>query len=353
MASAGRLQVAYLALLAAFSCGIVESVGGPRRWAVVARQQGTFHDCCLAPTGNGERDYACERAPRSRRSNDAASHAAWFVQFAPAAMGVELKNIATYGYKQTVAGMWRNDAGVYLYFGIDTDRAERFIFEIGGRKTARITQRLNEGRIQRALLGLSLEGTGATEDAARYQATLSKGGALAIMAINMINIWGSFRGEQKPYSRIKYTSFALGGLIKHGNEQWEWERWYGEGFQRAMQNRGGLMPWDNLNWVNEHYRDAIASGPYFKDDRTRWWEYGMIAIPHGVAQWAGSSAQTPADMLLRVCTDKAGNNMGLQLISTYNHQVRGSMEGQFVKVNATPTWWGDSNQTDIVEAWES
>jgi hypothetical protein len=238
------------------------------------------------------------------------------------------KDIAQYGYAQTVAGTWDLGSGVRLSFGIQDARAERFQVEIFGPTTDQMVRRRQIAQ----LAGVSLEGPSGDDTGANLRPSMSGPGALAIVLANAISFAASFN-ERKHYTRVRHTAFALGAPITHGDQIWA-ER-HRSHFRSVLQNRGGRLPWDNLDWVAEHYMSVIDSGPYFYEENGRAWRTaGFIVIPHGQPAALGSSVDDPADILMRVRTDVAGQNLYLEAHSTFRHRVTATRSGVYRRAGA-------------------
>ncbi|HSO00137.1 MAG TPA: hypothetical protein VLS89_17715, partial [Candidatus Nanopelagicales bacterium] len=232
------------------------------------------------------------------------------------------KNIARYGYRQTVAGTWDLGGGTRLSFGISDDRAASFTMEIFGPTTAQMIRRQRAAQ----LVGLSLEGPSGDDAGANLRPQLSGRGAVVVLIANLITFAANMN-QRKTYTRVRRMAFALGAPIYHDNNiYYERDRGW---FQRMMQNRDGRGV-HNLNWVAEHYFGVIDSGPYFIEDGGRkWWESGMIVIPQSQIYAYGSSATVPCDVLMRVRTDVGGSELYLEVTSTWNHAVTSTLSGVF------------------------
>jgi hypothetical protein len=251
------------------------------------------------------------------------------------------KNIARYGYQQTVAGAWDLGGGVRMTFGISDPRAERFTITTFGPTT----QRMQDAQRARAISGLSLEGPATTDTGAELRPQMSGRGAGLIVLANILLAAQSFR--TKPFVQIHRTAFALGAPIYHGSTA-EQER-KRDKIESALRERGtrGL---GDLSWVARHYMGVIDQGPYFAEDGgRRWWENGFIAVPQSIPAAVGSSATIPTDVLLRVRTDLAGKNLYLQVYQTRDHEVVSEASGVYQRAGDI-IYSPDSVTT--IEAWE-
>jgi hypothetical protein len=251
------------------------------------------------------------------------------------------KNIAKYGYQQTVAGTWDLGGGVRMTFGISDPRAERFTITTFGPTT----QRMKDNQRAQALAGISLEGPSTTDTGAELRPQMTGRGAGLIVLANILLAAQNF--QTKPYVQIHRTAFALGAPIYHGSAS-ELER-KRDKLEAALRERGtrGL---GDLSWVARHYMGVIDQGPYVAEDGgRRWWESGFIAVPQSIPAAVGSSATIPTDVLLRVRTDLAGKTLYLQIYQTRNHEVIGEASGVYLRA-------GDIiyNPDDVrtIEAWE-
>jgi hypothetical protein len=252
------------------------------------------------------------------------------------------KNIARYGYQQTVAGAWDLGGGVRLTFQIEDPRAERFVLEIFGPTT----ERMEAARRASLVAGISFEGPSADDAGANLRPGLSGRGAAAIALANLITAAAGFAGG-KPFVKIRRTAFALGAPTTHGDAV-EAER-HRDRIEKALEGRGtrGL---GDLSWVAEHYTDVIDSGPYFfEDGGRRWWESGFIAIPMSVPAAVGSSATTPTDAFMRVRTDLYGTTLYLDLYATRNHQLTGSVSGVYLRARDIVY---KPDDVKVIEPWE-
>lgn len=255
------------------------------------------------------------------------------------------KNIAKYGYHQTVAGSWDVGNGTRMSFGIQDARAERFTLEIFGPTTQNMRDQATNRQRLAAATNLSLEGS-STADA--QPVNVGAGGGLAVLLANLVNVAASFNVEHKSYTRVLRTAFALGAPIYHGdNIQNERKR---ETIQEALRARGtrGL---GDLTWVARHYRGVLDAGPYFIEDGGRdWWQSGIIVVPQGRQAAMGSSATIATDIILRVRTDLAGKELYLELTATDNHRPVGTWSGVFGR----PRQQNIYNPADVatIEAWQ-
>jgi hypothetical protein len=252
------------------------------------------------------------------------------------------KNIAKYGYQQTVAGDWDMGNDVRMTFGITDPDANRFNLVLFGPTTPRMRE---EKRMQ-ALTGYGGWGPTADDTGAALRPQMTGRGAGAIAIANLL--LAANAASSKPLTRIVRSAFALGAPMYHGsNKERERKR---ETIEPALEGRDtrGL---GDLSWVARHYRDVIDRGPYFiESGGRRWWEAGFIAIPQSVPAAVGSSATIPTDVLLRVRTDLAGKTLYLQLYATRNHQVIGESEGVFQRPRYDVIYNPDDVQT--IEAWQ-
>lgn len=255
------------------------------------------------------------------------------------------KNIARYGYQQTVAGAWDVGNGTRMTFGIQDPRAERFTLEIFGATTQRMRDRATANQRARAATGISLDGPATTDV---QPVNIGAGGGLAVLLANMVNVAASFNVQHKTYTRILRTAFALGAPIYHGDSiQDERKR---EKIREALSKRGtrGL---GDLTWVDRHYRSILDAGPYFIEDGGRaWWESGIIVVPQAREAAMGSSATIAADILLRVRTDLAGKELYLELTATDNHRPIGTWSGVFGRPASDILYNPDDVAT--IEAWQ-
>jgi hypothetical protein len=258
------------------------------------------------------------------------------------------KNIARYGYQQTVAGAWDAGGGNRITFGIEDPRAERFTIEIFGPTTQAMREAAERRQRVSAATGISLEGTSADDAGAGLRPQLSGGGAVAFLLVSAVNIANSFNVQHKIYTRILRTAFALGAPITHGDLIEEERK--RETFRSALRHRGtrGL---GDLTWIADQYMSLIDEGPYFAEDNGRkWWESGIIAIPQKVPAAAGSSANYPTDMFMRVRTDLYGKELYLQIYTTYQHRITGSTAMVLSRVTTDLIYNPDDVAT--VQAWE-
>lgn len=259
------------------------------------------------------------------------------------------KNIARYGYQQTVAGAWDAGGGNRITFGIDDARAERFTIEIFGPTTDRMREAAETRQRVGAAAGVSLEGPTADDPGANLRPGLSGAGGVALVLANAILVARSFQVTHKKYTRILRTAFALGAPITHG-DLIEAERKRDQ-IRDALSNRGtrGL---GDLTWVADHYMDLLDEGPYFfEENGRRWWESGMIAIPQSVPAAAGSSATNPTDMFMRVRTDVPGTELYLHIYTTYNHRITGFHPMILTRPTSDLIYSPDDVAT--VEAWQN
>ena len=239
--------------------------------------------------------------------------------------------------------------GIRMDFKIQDPRAERFVLEIFGPMSQSMQDRETLNRRLQATAGISLDGPSADDPGAQLRPSLGAGGSLAVLLANMVNVAASFNVEHKKYCRISRTAFALGAPIYHGDDiQNERKR---DKMHEALQKRGtrGL---GDLSWVERHYRNLIDCGPYFIEDSGRkWWEYGLIVIPQSRPAAMGSSATIATDVLLRVRTDVAGNELYLELTRTDDHRSRGVFSGVFGRASLSPPLV-NPNDVKTIEQWQ-
>lgn len=197
------------------------------------------------------------------------------------------KNIAKYGYQQTLAGTWDLGGGVRMTFGISDPRAERFTITTFGPTT----QRMKDNQRAQAIAGISLEGPSTTDTGAELRPQMTGRGAGLIALANILLAAQNF--QTKSYVQIHRTAFALGAPVYHGGAA-ELER-KRDKLEAALKDRGtrGL---GDLSWVARHYMGVIDQGPYFAEDGgRRWWESGFIAVPQSVPDGCPvASAHGPA-----------------------------------------------------------
>ena len=237
------------------------------------------------------------------------------------------KNIAKYGYKQTLAsaGAWAGkpwDLGGRrtMTFAINNDRADMFDIVLFGP----ITEPMKEQQRLNAALGVALDGP-ATMD--RIPATLSKGGSLAVLFANMLAIAKPFASDKK-FVQMSRRAFGLGAPIYHGSASAkERER---STFAESMKKRDGFGLFTDLGWVADHYTDVIGQGPYFNESGQRWWESGIIVLPLPTGD-TSKGLVYPKDLILRVRTDVGGSTLYLQLYYFLNHQLRQMHTGIFTR----------------------
>lgn len=255
------------------------------------------------------------------------------------------KNIARYGYQQTVAGTWDLGNGTRMTFGIQDPRAERFTLEIFGPTTQSMRDRAETRQRVGAAAGVSLDGP-STDDV--QPVNLGAGGSLAVLLANMVRVAASFNVQHKVYTRVLRTAFALGAPIYHGdNIQDERRR---DRIVEALRQRGtrGL---GDLTWVDRHYRSILDAGPYFiEDDGRKWWEAGIIVVPQSREAAMGSSATIATDIILRVRTDIAGKELYLELTATDNHRPIGTWSGVFGRPQHDIIY--SPNDVNTIEAWQ-
>jgi hypothetical protein len=258
---------------------------------------------------------------------------------------MSFKNIAKYGYQQTVAGVWSLGGGMTMNLKIEDPRGTRFIVEFMGPTT----QRMKDFQRASAFSGVSLEGP--TADGASSRPRLSRRGAGAIALADAVLAAATFSPTK--YVRVQRIAHGIGAPMYHGSAA-EKERMRST-IQEALAARDSAgrnsvaRGFGTLGWIGENYMDVLNCGPYFVEDGSRWWETGIIAMEHNIPAVVGSSAQTPMDVLLRVRTDLYGKTLYMHMFFTRNHRVIKSHTGVYNRGTEPSV---PDHEVKTIEFWE-